>query len=326
MGATAGTTSFPSLGLGAAGSQEQMVFRVELEAIGAGNSNIAVGQPDSTDLNPLGIVLFSNGAFDSPALTSSQVHFIGLTGLQTSQPTDLSIDTPSAVTNSAIAGATTPMNFTIHLSQASSVPITVTYTTQDTGTDNAVGGATATTAGADYVLPDFDGTPANENVGQFTIPANTTDLTVPLVQAIGNSLNQADKTFHVVLTTADNNIVISQAAGSSQAIIHSAVAVPTITVSPVSAAEGGVATFNVQLSAGSGQTITVHYQTQATSPQSAIPRHRLPSDVRRPDVLAERGRPRRKRCRSLCPLTPTRCRRTTFQFVLSAATNGHARQ
>ena len=96
---------------GAAGSQEQMVFKVELEAIGAGTSNITVGQPDSTEVNPQGIAVFADPpAFDSPLLTSSQVHFIGLSGLQTSQPTDLSIDSPSAVTNSAVAGATTPMN------------------------------------------------------------------------------------------------------------------------------------------------------------------------------------------------------------------------
>ena len=40
------------------GSSEQLVYKVELEAIAAGTSNIDPGQPDSTPLNPLGIILY----------------------------------------------------------------------------------------------------------------------------------------------------------------------------------------------------------------------------------------------------------------------------
>ncbi|HVU85763.1 MAG TPA: SdrD B-like domain-containing protein, partial [Pirellulales bacterium] len=321
VGAFAGTTSFPSLNLGNQGSQEQLVFQVELEAVGGGSSDITVGLPTSTPLNPLGIAVFADPpALDSPLLTASQVHFIGLSNLQTTEPTFVSIDSPVTVTNSSTAGATTPLNFTVHLSQPSPVPITVTYTTQDIGSDNAVGGNTASTPGADYVLPDFDGTPANENVGEFTIPANTQDLTVPLVQAIGNSLNQADKSFHVVLTSADNNIVVSQSANSSQAVIQSAVPQPTITVQPTSGSEGDVATFSVTVSAGSGQTITVHYETTASSPQSAIPGTDfqvtsgdltfLPSNTGSTQTV-----------QIALPFDPSEVPPTTFQFVLSAATN-----
>ncbi|HEY4309258.1 MAG TPA: SdrD B-like domain-containing protein [Pirellulales bacterium] len=321
VGALAGTSNFPSLGFGAQGNQEMLVFKVEMQAIGGGSSDITVGQPTSSDVNPVGIAVFADPpAFDSPLLTSSQVHFVGLGSVQTTQPTFVSIDTPVAVTNGTTSGATTPLNFTIHLSQASSVPITVTYTTEDIGSDNAVGGATASTPGADYVLPDFDGTPANENVGQFTIPANTTDLTVPLVQAIGNSLNQADKSFHIVLTSGDNNIVVSQAAGSSQAIIHSAVAQPTLTVLPVSGNEGDVATFNVSLSAGSGQTITVHYQTQATSPQSAIPGtdfQVVTGDL----TFLPSSTGSTQQVQIALPFDASEVPPTTFQFVLSSATN-----
>jgi uncharacterized protein (DUF2141 family) len=323
VGAFAGTTSFPALGLNGQGAQEQLVFKVELEAIGGGSSDITVGLPTSTPINPLGIAVFPDPpAFDSPLLAASQVHFIGLSSLQTTEPTLVSIDSPVAITNSTTNGATTPLNFTVHLSAPSPVPVTVTYTTQDIGSDNAVGGATPSTPGADYVLPDFDGTAGNENVGQFTIPANTQDLTVPLVQAIGNSLNQADKSFHVVLTTADNNIVVSQSAGASQAVIHSAVPLPTISVQPTSGNEGGVATFSVTVSAGSGQTITVHYATAATNPQSAIPGTDfdqtsgdltfLPSSTGSTQTV-----------QIALPFDVNEVPPTTFQFILSAATNAN---
>lgn len=323
VGAFAGTTSFPALNLNGQGAQEQLLFKVELEAVGGGSSDITVGLPTSTPVNPLGIAVFPDPpAFDSPLLAASQVHFIGLSSLQTTEPTFVSIDSPVTITNSSTAGATTPLNFTVHLSQASSVPVTVTYTTQDIGSDNAVGGATASTPGADYVLPDFDGTAGNENVGHFTIPANTTDLTVPLVQAIGNSLNQADKSFHVVLTTADNNIVVSQSAGSSQAVIKSAVALPTITVQPTSGNEGGAATFSVTVSAGSGQTITVHYATAATSPQSAIPGTDF--DQTSGDLtFLPSSSGSTQTVKIGLPFDANEVPPTTFQFILSSATNAN---
>ena len=83
--------------------------------------------------------------------------------------------------------------------------------------------------GTDFVQPNYDGQHAN--VGEFTIPANTTQITVPLVNAIGNSLNQADKTFHVVLAGATNNVLLSTTSVSALGDIESGVPLPSVSIS-----------------------------------------------------------------------------------------------
>jgi hypothetical protein len=237
------------------GSSEQLVFKVELQALAGGTSNIDPGQPDSTPLNPLGIILYPDPpATDGLPLPTPAIHFIGLDGLQTTNPTIATIDSPVSVVNSTTNGTLTPMTFTVHLSAPSSVPVTVNYATASQAGDTAV-------AGVDYVAV------AN---GQVTIPANALSATLP-IQAIGNSLNEADKTFHVVLTTASNNILVSPSTATALGDIHSGVSLPTIEIDPATATEGGTAVFNVTLSVHSGQVVTVNYQTLPTNPQSAVP-------------------------------------------------------
>ena len=316
VGAFAGSSALPALSL-PDGSAKLLVFRVQMQAIAAGTSSILVGQPTSTPADPLGIYLFPTPpATTSSALLTSQIHFIGLNGLQSTQPTVLSIASQVETTRSAVSGATTPLNFTLHLSDVTTAPITVNYTTQIQSGDTAVGGATASTPGADFVLPNYDG--QHPNVGQFVIPAGTVgDFTLPLINVIGNSLNQADKTFHLVLTSADNNLALSPTALSSQAVIHSGVALPTVSVAPASGSVGGVATFNVTLSAHSGQVVTVHYQTQPTTPQSAVPGTDF--EVKSGDITFNPSDASlTKQIQVALPLDSSEVPPTYFQFVISS--------
>jgi len=319
VGAFAGTSSLPALSL-PDGTAKLLVFRVQLQAIAAGTSSIIVGQPTSTPADPLGIYLFPlPPATNSSPLLTSQIHFIGLNSLQSTQPNVLSVDAQEEATRGTVAGTTTPMNFTFHLTEPTTAPITVNYTTQIQAGDNAVGGATASTVGADYVLPNYDG--QHPNVGRFVIPAGTSgDFTIPLIDVIGNPLNQADKKFHLVLTSADNNLALSPTALSSQAVIHSGVALPTISVLPASGTMGGFATFNVTLSAHSGQVVTVHYQTQATTPQSAIPGTDF--EVKSGDITFNPSDVSlTKQIQVALPLDVNEVPPTFFEFVISSASN-----
>ena len=270
VGAFAGATGQipPSLG-----NSEQLVFQVELQAIGGGTSNIDPGQPDQSPSNPQGIILYpAPPATDALPLPTAAIHFIGLDNVQTTTPTFASIGS-SSVTNVTSNGATTLMPFTVHLSQPSSVPVTVNYSTASLVGDTGV-------AGVDYV---------GVTNGQVVIPANATSATFNIT-VIGNSLNQADKTFHVKLTGATNNVVLASGSSTALGTIHSGVPLPTVTVQPATASEGGVEVFNVSLSAASGQVVTFTYSTQATNPVSAVPGVELPGDHLADDHL-QSGRP-----------------------------------
>ena len=249
------------------GSAEQLLFKVELQAIAATSpTHIATFQSSPADQlpgNPFAVTLFGN---TDPTGIPPPVDYEGIGPFTVTAPVFVSID-PSSVTDVTTAGTTTPMNFTIHLSSTLPQDVTVFYTTKATPPDNAVPGTTATTPGADFVEPIDNG---QENVGEVTIPANTLSATIP-ISIIGNPLNEADKTFHLVLTSGTDNLVVSTTNGSAQGTIHSGVPLPTVSIQPASGTEGGNAVFDVTLSAASGQVVTVNYSTQPTNPVSAIP-------------------------------------------------------
>ncbi|HEY1599145.1 MAG TPA: SdrD B-like domain-containing protein [Pirellulales bacterium] len=303
VGAFAGSAGQipPSLG-----NSEQMVFKVELQATGGGTSNIDPGQPDQSPSNPLGIILYpAPPATDSLPLPTAAIHFIGVDNIQTTQATFASINN-SSVTNVTTNGATTLMPFTVHLSQPSSVPVTVNYSTASLLGDTGV-------AGVDYVGV------AN---GQVVIPANATSATFNIT-VLGNSLNQADKTFHVNLTSATNNVVLLGSSDSALGTIHSGVPLPTVTVQPASGTEGGVAVFNVSLSAASGQTVTFTYSTQATNPVSAVPGvdfQVLTSQT----ITFLPGGPLTQQITVGLPLDPNLTAPAQFLLVLSTNANSHA--
>jgi len=299
------------------GNQQVLVLMVQMQAIGAGTSDIVPAQPDPIPNTPLGIIMQpSPGA---TPLSTPEINFVGLQGLASTAPSIISIDPSTSVTNITSSNATTPMHFTVHIDQALGVPVTVQYTTQITGGDNAVPGTSIATPGANFIQPNYDN--AHPNVGQVVIQSGLLSASFD-VPVIGDPLNEADKTFHVVLTTADNGAVISSTAASSLATIHSGVALPSVTIGNTAGNQGGSAVFNVTLSAASGQVVTVHYQTQATSPQSAVPGTDF--EVKSGDIVFNPGDPLTKQISVALPVDNAETTPTQFQVVLSTTATSHA--
>jgi hypothetical protein len=131
--------------------------------------------------------------------------------------------------------------FTITLSEASDVAVTVTYATAD---------GSATTAGGDYVT----------KTGSVTFAAGETSKTVN-VTANGDRSAEGDEYLYLLLGTVTNAGV-----GSSQAVGYIVDNEPTININSVSVTEGNsgskLMTFTVTLSAAYDQTVTVGYATQ----------------------------------------------------------------
>ncbi|MBV9495282.1 MAG: right-handed parallel beta-helix repeat-containing protein, partial [Acidobacteria bacterium] len=140
------------------------------------------------------------------------------------------------------SGSTT-FNFTVSLSNPSSQTITVNYATSN-GT---------AIAGSDYTATS----------GTLSIPAGTTVVTIP-VSVLGDTVNEANETFSVTLSSPTNATI-----GTASAIgtIVNDDAQPTLSIGNVSQNEGNSGTtsftFPVTLSAASGQTVTVNYATAA---------------------------------------------------------------
>ena len=136
--------------------------------------------------------------------------------------------------------------FTITLSQASDVAVTVNYATAD-------GSATA---GTDYVA----------RSGSVTFAAGETSKTVN-VTVNGDRLAEGDEYFHLLLGTVTNAGV-----GTGQALGSITDNEPTISINNVSTTEGNsgskLLTFTVTLSAAYDQTVTVGYATQNGSAKS----------------------------------------------------------
>ncbi len=294
------------------GNQELLVFKVEVQAIGGGVSNIDPDQPDPLPGQSLGVIMVPlPGQATSQPLATAAIHFVGLDGLQTTQPVVASADSSTTITNSATSGALTPITFTVHLSAPATADTTVFYTTQDIGTDNAV-------PGVDFVQPTNGG---QANLGSVVVMQGQSDATFT-ISAIGNSINQADKTFHLTLSSASNNVVISQTAASELATIHSGVPLPSIKVDPVTGTQASTLTFNVSLSAPSGQVVTVHYQTMATSPQSAIPGTDF--EIKSGDIVFNPGDPLTKSITVNTFLDSSETAATKFQFVLTTTSTSNA--
>ncbi|MBV9467853.1 MAG: hypothetical protein JOZ57_01255, partial [Abitibacteriaceae bacterium] len=137
---------------------------------------------------------------------------------------------------------TTNALFTITLSAASTQPLTVQFATSD-GTAKA---------GSDYQS-------TNVTVG-FSPGTTTRTIAVPI---IGDTLNEGNETFTVLLSNPSGGAVISN--GSGTGLIVDDDPLPTLSINDVQVAEGnsGItnATFTVSLSVASGRTVTVNYAT-----------------------------------------------------------------
>ncbi|MFC0407488.1 beta strand repeat-containing protein, partial [Roseomonas elaeocarpi] len=134
---------------------------------------------------------------------------------------------------------TTAMTFTVTLSQASALPVTLRW--------DAVSGTA--TAGSDF---DAAG-------GTVTIPAGQTSATVA-VNVRGDTLYEADETFRVVLSSPTNaTLSRAEAVGT----IRNDDAAPTVSIADVSVAEGNSGTtavnFTVTLSQVSNLPVTLRW-------------------------------------------------------------------
>ncbi len=136
---------------------------------------------------------------------------------------------------------TTPAQFVVTLSQASSNTVTVKY---------ATGGGTAT-AGTDYTSAS----------GTLTFAPGVTQQTAT-VSVIGDTRNEDNETFLVTLSNP-TNASIGTAQGTGTIIDDDPL--PSVSISNTSVTEGDTtnvtASFTVTLSAASGRTVTANYAT-----------------------------------------------------------------
>jgi serralysin len=135
--------------------------------------------------------------------------------------------------------------FTVNLSQTSSHPITVNYTTVN---NTAI-------AGSDY----------NSNSGTLTFATGETSKTIT-VQLLDDLISEPTENFYVNLSNVTGNAIISDNQGIAT-IQDNDISLPTISINDISLQEGNKGqstnfTFTVNLSQASSQSITVNYGTQ----------------------------------------------------------------
>ncbi|MBI5761670.1 MAG: hypothetical protein HZA46_24435, partial [Planctomycetales bacterium] len=146
--------------------------------------------------------------------------------------------------------ATVNANFTVTLSAASELPVTVQYSTQN---NTAV-------APGDYTA-----------ITPTTLTFNPGDLTRTItVQVNGETLSELDESFFVNLANPANaTISDSQGRGT---ITNDDAVLPTLSINDITVAEWNSgttnATFTITLSAVSTQTVTVRYSTQNSTARS----------------------------------------------------------
>ncbi|HEX8710071.1 MAG TPA: Calx-beta domain-containing protein, partial [Pyrinomonadaceae bacterium] len=174
-----------------------------------------------------------------------------------------------------LVGRTTPRNTASPLNNCASggrpeMTISdVTVTEGNTGTVNATFAVTLSVPASSTVTVDFTtadgtataGTDYQATSGTLTFaPGDLTKTVTVLVN--GDTLDEANETFFVNLTNAVNATLLDN---QGQGTITDNDAAPTISINDTSVAEGDAgttsATFNVTLSAASGQTVTVNYAT-----------------------------------------------------------------
>ena len=159
------------------------------------------------------------------------------------QPT-LSITADQASVKEGNSG-TIPTTFTVSLSQASGLPVTVNYATQD---------GTATIANNDYVA----------TTGALTFNPGETTKTIT-VNVNGDTTYENDETFSVVLTNP-NGATLSTSTATETITNDDLQPTVSITADQASVKEGNSGTtpttFTVSLSAASGLPVTIDYATQ----------------------------------------------------------------
>ncbi len=204
--------------------------------------------PSWINFNPLtrtfsGTPSISNaGTFDIKVTVSdgqaSTSDIFTLTSILTVIPP--SVSTSHIIVDEGDSGTSNAV-FTVNLSAASSQTITLNYTTADN----------TAFKGYDYTLTS----------GILTFAPNETSKTIT-IPIMGDTYNESNETFKLLLSNPTNAVISTP---EVTATIIDNDPVPTLSINNVSGAEGDngtrTLTFNVQLSAASGQAITVNYAT-----------------------------------------------------------------
>lgn len=146
---------------------------------------------------------------------------------------------------------TQEFTLTVSLSQASDETVTVQYATS----------AVTAIAGSDY----------KSKSGTITFAPGETSKQITLV-AFGDTIDEGDETFSVILSNAVGGTVATDGTGTGTVTILGSDTKPSITVDDVEFTEGQSSksvTFTLTLSAESGRTVTVDYATGDAAADSA---------------------------------------------------------
>ena len=156
---------------------------------------------------------------------------------------------PSLRVSDASAAEGAAVSFAVTLSPAASSAVTVNWAASRESGDTAAEGDDFTAAS-----------------GTLTFAASETTKTVTVATA-GDALDEADETFSLTLSNASSNAAVAGAPATGT--ITDDDDPPELRVADASAAEGGVVSFEVTLSAPSGRTATVEWATSVESGDTA---------------------------------------------------------
>jgi hypothetical protein len=247
------------------GGTTTAVFNVTLSAASSQAVTVDYSTGNGTAVAP-GDYTTSGGTLTIPASTMSATIQVPIVSDTTPEPTEtfslvlssptnatiakgtgvgtiLDDDTPTlTVSDATVTEGAGPAVFTVTLSPASSLPVTVTFATTN-------GSATAP---ADYTA--ISSTPLTIQAGM-----TTGTISVPIA---ADTLDEPSETFTVTLSNPINATITD---GTGLGTIVDDDSPPSLSISDVSIAEGTggttTAVFTVTLSAASGQTVTVNYAT-----------------------------------------------------------------
>lgn len=229
------------------GPSERLLFSVPMVAGGTPGTIHFVADPADlvSPVNPThNSLLFNDPDHTIGGVPTSMIAY-GSVNLEVLAGPSLSIATPVAIAEGN--GGTTQLAFAVTLAEAASETITVNYTTQPL----------TAAAGADYV----------SKSGTLTFTPGQTSQNI-LIDILGDTLDEANETFQVVLSGASGaGITVNTAIGTITDDDPSPVVSITSPAATTETDGSSVLNFVVSLSTASGQPVTVQYTTVTGSAQ-----------------------------------------------------------
>ena len=261
------------------GANNLQNFPVLTSVVAAGGTTTIQGTLDSAFSTQFRIEFFSNTACDPSAFGEGD-KFLGFSNVTTdaSGKANFTFNVPTAnvVGGSFTATATDPNGNTSEFSACAAISTlqfskatysinegggqaTISVTRTD-GTSGAVSVQYATVAGG-TATGGTDYTPASGVLSWADGDASSKTFNVPI---INDSLNEADETVNLTLSNPGGGAALGSLSTATLTIFDND-SQPSMSINNVSQAEGNSGTtsftFNVTLSAASGQTISVNYTT-----------------------------------------------------------------